>query len=57
MTQDHYEKVTYYFNIGGDKFIKGFSGEVHNLTFSYCQLNDDKPSRCINYIILNRLSL
>ncbi|CAD8164426.1 unnamed protein product [Paramecium octaurelia] len=49
LTQVHYEKVTYYFNIGGDKFIKSFSGEVRNLTFSYCQLNDNKPDRYCHY--------
>ncbi|CAD8125569.1 unnamed protein product [Paramecium sonneborni] len=49
MTQDHYDKVTYYFSIGGDRFNKGFNGEIRNLTFSYCQLTDAKPKRYCHY--------
>ncbi|CAD8125630.1 unnamed protein product [Paramecium sonneborni] len=53
MRQNHFEKSSLHFTIGGDKFNKNFRGEIRNLTIYYCYSADTPKTRFCHYSCKN----
>ncbi|CAD8128511.1 unnamed protein product [Paramecium sonneborni] len=49
MMQNHFEKSSLYFTIGGDKFNKNFRGDIQNLTIQYCYTLDTPKIKICHY--------